>query len=307
MAPSPTLTMDYQMAGTWGPVVATVDIFPVSMTTSEWLYHCGPVPNRITKRPGQLIMTSNISADDPLELDQSDVDWGFYLLSLLPDELRDQDLGRQEREEIRNNINLETGDTKLVARLNHLVAWLWDQRQARKHVCWPKEDPMRFVHGLASYTDGVANLFASDMSMEKAHSGWNAVPWTIDAVSLTTVHCLHRSVKFFNDIAIVLAKSTITKNWQHGRARIESIREFLIKHHDPFLKAVAAAVKATYRCSDGDRCRKHLLFGAAYLPRSHEDLIQRIRTAIGAGLPVCLKKGRVSMSNNHVYIDMGLA
>ncbi|KAF4589501.1 hypothetical protein GQ602_003390 [Ophiocordyceps camponoti-floridani] len=251
-------------------------------------------------------MTSNASRQDPLQYDQSNVDWGFYLLALLPDELRDKDLWRQEREEIRRNINLETGDRRKLNRLNDLVSWLWDQRQARNVLCWPKEDPMRFVTSLPSYTDGIANLFASDASMEAAHGGWNAVPWKIEDMDLSTPHCLEPSVKFLHDVAAVLTKATLTTYWTHGRARILKQRDFLVKHQDPFVKAVAASIRTSYRCSDGDGCRKHLLFGSAYLPTSHDDMLRKIRKAIGAGLPVCLKRGRVTMDNKHVYIDTGM-
>ncbi|RDA89130.1 hypothetical protein CP532_2196 [Ophiocordyceps camponoti-leonardi (nom. inval.)] len=308
MVANPGLTFSYQVAGTWGPVRADpINIFPSSLTTSEWLYHCGPIPERVRKRPWELIMTSNSFVNDPLEYEQVNVDWGFYILSMLPEELRDQDLWRQEREEIRNHINLETGDADVVARLNDFASWLWDQRKARAFVCWPKDEVMRYVRSLSSYTDGVANLFASDVSLEKAHAGWNAVPWTIDAVSLKVAHCLDSKSKFFKDVATVLAKATVTNSWKFGDARIRTLREFLFKHNDPFLKAVGMAMLSSYRCSDGDRCRKHLLFGKAYLPVDWDDLLGKIRKAIGAGLSVCLKRGRVEMTNAHVYIDMGRA
>ncbi|RCI13393.1 hypothetical protein L249_1225 [Ophiocordyceps polyrhachis-furcata BCC 54312] len=309
MVANPALTLNYQVAGSWGPVRAdSINIFPSSLTTSEWLYHCGPIPERIRKRPWELIMTSNSLANGPLNLEHDQVvDWGLYILSMLPQELQDNDLWRQEREEIRDNINLETGDSYMVARLNKLASWLWDQREARAFVCWPNDEVMRYIRSLASYTDGVANLFASDVSLEKAHAGWNAVPWTIDSVSLTVVHCLDSKDKFFKDVAIVLAKSTVTSGWKFGTTRIRTLREFLVKHHDPFLKAVGMAVLPSYTCSDGDRCRQHLLLGKAYLPKDWEDLLAKIRKAIGAGLTVCLKRGRVEMSNAHVYIDMGKA
>ncbi|RDA90595.1 hypothetical protein CP533_6928 [Ophiocordyceps camponoti-saundersi (nom. inval.)] len=306
MVPSPGPVLSYQVAGTWGPLRANpIEVFPQSLTTSEWLYHCGAVSERVKKRPWELTMTSNNFVDDPLEYEQTDVDWGFYILGMLPQELREQDLWRQDREEIRDHINLETGDSRIVVRLNALASWLWEQRKARASICWPKDDIMHYIRSLNSYTDGVANLFASDVSLEKAHAGWNAVPWSIETVSLKTVHCLDGKTKFLKDVAIVLAKATVANDWKYGEARIRALKEFLFKHHHPFLKAVGMALHSNYRCSDGDRCRKHLLYGSAYLPKDWGDLLGKIRKALGAGLPVCLKRGRVNMTTASVYIDMG--
>ncbi|KAF4592165.1 hypothetical protein GQ602_002464 [Ophiocordyceps camponoti-floridani] len=273
-----------------------------SHTTSSWLYDCAHVTwTTGLPRPYQMeAFTSHRVSSDPFVVGKK-MDWGAYLINILPRDLlygnKSSNMGQAGRNSIRDSINNESRGDEQRKELRQLVDWIAAQQTAHQRLCWPKHETREILHSYRSTLDGLQNLFVSEVSLrhDSAAKFVRRCPKPVDP---SKAYCIDKTSPYYHDITRTIVK--FEKKKPGATNTYSSLRIF----QHPFLHALAAASRDDYRhCSRND-CARELLYGRSMVPDSFSHFWATVVQAFANQIALCLVFSNTTrMDTDHVYVD----
>ncbi|PHH82670.1 hypothetical protein CDD82_5210 [Ophiocordyceps australis] len=290
-------------------ILAAMQVFSPHLTTSSWHYSCGHASDDLKLHRSEIVMISNVIHGDPFEIDNHSMDWGAYILNLLPYKLARHDLTDTDRDNIREHINAEASMYWLLRSMGRLADWLFNRRETRTLLCWPHHDAMKFIGAFQSMTQGLMNIFTSQTSLSSMASG--KTMHTVDVpgiVAFDQPHCVYSESPYFTDVATAVADIEYRLDAQPGLAKELADKfmfETLTAYQHPFLKALGESVLSKTPCTRRRGCVDFLTYGQVFAARDRSALLQAVRKALSNKLSTCIAHNGVTLSLSLIYIDHG--
>ncbi|PHH62588.1 hypothetical protein CDD81_6903 [Ophiocordyceps australis] len=286
-----------------------MQIFSPQLTTSSWHYSCSYVSDTLKLHRSEIAMISNIVHKDPFELDKHAMDWGAYILNLLPHKLAHQDLSEADRDKMRKHINMEAGMSWLLQDMGKLADWLFKQRETKTLLCWPRHDTMRFIDAFQSMTQGLMNAFTSQESLLNRATG-ETLPTVAGPgiVAFDQPHCVLPDSPYFTDVATAVADIEYKIDAQpvlKEQLADEMMYKILTAYQHPFLKALGESTLSTIRCTRKSGCVNFLAYGLVYAAEDRSTLLEGVRNSLSNRLPTCIAHNQTALNSSLIYIDHG--
>ncbi|PHH79170.1 hypothetical protein CDD80_5444 [Ophiocordyceps camponoti-rufipedis] len=240
--------------------------------------------------------TSHRVSPNPFTVGKT-MDWGAYLINILPRDLLYSNMGQKERDHLRDSINNESRDGQQRKELRQLIDWIAAQQTAFQRICWPKLETYEILDSYRSTLDGLQNLFVSEISLRNDFAAKFARrdPKPVDPQK---AYCINKTSPYYLDITRTIVKFEAKKP---GAANTyNSLRVF----QHPFLHALAAASKDNYRHCYRNGCARELLYGRSMVPDSFSHFWAAVVQAFANQIALCLIFSNTTvLDTDHVYID----
>ncbi|PHH64213.1 hypothetical protein CDD81_4827 [Ophiocordyceps australis] len=290
-----------------------LDIYRPEQVTSTWLYNCGHVAAKIKTLPQELSMTSTSTQSDALARHEQEIDWGAYVLNILPPQLLEKNLGEEQIASLRSSINLESRQEKSRYLLSRFAGWMFDRREAKQALCWPRFATFDFVDCFGSMVRGLFNLFVDSSLFKKRASavtiGFGDAEMVPGPITTQRPLCLFNDSVYHVDISTALADLERKLNgykYATPETGIDLIKQTLLAYQHPFLKALGEAAQVNMHCTYQAGCVDFLLYGRVYAPRNCIELVGTVRNALTNRLPVCLVHNQsIPLRDSITYINLG--